>query len=156
HVFETKVNQALKQISPAIDGKVTDFFEWYGAAEINVEKLWTTFQPFNLPVSKLFYGYDRKFLYIRIDFKEKVFSSVAIESKKSGTVFSSGIGTEPFVKENIGFDRCIEIRVPLEKLGDENELNFAIRLETSDGEIRIPPAGFFAFTPQVFEEDWIV
>ncbi|MCM8822596.1 MAG: hypothetical protein NC831_07305 [Candidatus Omnitrophica bacterium] len=156
HVFETKVNQPLKQISPVIDGKVTDFFEWAAAAEINIQKLWTTFQPFNLPVSKLFYGYDRKFLYIRIDFTEKVFSSVAIESKKSGTVFSSGIGTEPFVKENIGFDRCIEISIPLEKTGDENGLNFAIRLETSDGEIRIPPAGFFAFTPQVFEEDWVV
>ncbi|MCM8789334.1 MAG: hypothetical protein NC907_06055, partial [Candidatus Omnitrophica bacterium] len=156
YIPETKIGEPTRQISVIIDGKVTDFFEWSGAAEISIEKLWTTFQPFEMPVRKIYYGYDREFLYIRIDISEKIFSSVGVESKKNGAVFSSRIETDPFVRENIGVDRCIEISVPLEKLDGGNELSFAIRLGTGDTEMRIPPAGFLTFTPQVFEEDWVV
>ncbi len=152
-VFETKIEEPAGYINPIIDGKITDFFEWSGAAEINIEKLWTTFQPFDLPVRKLFYGYDRENLYIRIDILERVFS-IVLESKSGGELFAFEAGKNE--SSNFAFDRCVEIGVPIEKFTDGNEVSFAIKIKTQDAEIRIPPAGFLSFEKKIFEDDWMI
>lgn len=151
--FETKVREPSRYITATIDGKLTNFFEWSGAAEISIEKLWATFQPFSHPVKKISYGYDTAYIYIRIDILEKNFKSVSVEDKKNGNVFFVEIG-ENISRDDFAIDSCIEIKIPLEKLSNGNEISFAITLKTQDTEIRIPPAGFLTFTKKIFEEDW--
>ncbi|MCX7705126.1 MAG: hypothetical protein N2115_02565 [bacterium] len=152
---EPEIQKPARYINPVIDGKVTDFFEWSGSAEVSIEKLWTTFQPFDMSLKKLFFGYNRTNLYIRIDIMEKMFSQVVVEGKKN-IVILSGSGENGFISENMAFDKCIEIAVPIEKFTDDDEVNFAIEIKTQDTEIRIPPAGFFSFVKKSFEDDWII
>ncbi len=152
---ETKINEPEGYITPTIDGKITDFFEWQDAAEIRIEKLWTTFQPFDLPIKQILYGYDRDNIYLRIDPEEKNFSSILVENRE-GVVFSFEIEGVKIVKENIGVDKCIEISAPLEKFIDGDRISFALRLRMEETEIRIPPAGFLFFTRKFFEDDWKV
>ncbi|MCM8817134.1 MAG: hypothetical protein NC913_06460 [Candidatus Omnitrophica bacterium] len=152
-IFDTKIEEPTRYINPKIDGRITDFFEWSGAAKVSIEKLWTTFQPFDLPVKKLFYGYDRENLYIRIDIVEQIFSVIQIESKEFGEVFVFESGKN---NENFAIEKCIEIKVPIEKFIDENVVSFAIKLKTQDTEMRIPPAGFVSFEKKSFEDDWII
>lgn len=153
-VFETTMPQPDRYISPVIDGKVTDFFEWAGAAEISIEKLWTTFQPFNFPVKKLVYGYDKENLYIRIDILERDFFSVQLESKKAEDFFVFEPGKDNI--KNFAFDKSIELSVPLEKFADGDEISFSIKIKIQDTEIKIPPAGFLSFIKKDFEDDWII
>jgi len=149
--------EILKQpggfISPMIDGKITNFFEWLNACEIEIGSLWTTFQPFQLPVKRIAYGYDEKNFYIRLDIGQKDFSSINIEFK-NGQFFL--FDCSQAVSENIAIDECIEIKIPWENIGESERIDFSIRIAYKNFEIVIPPAGFFAFTRKYFEEDWQV
>jgi len=149
--------EILKQpggfISPMIDGKITNFFEWLNACEIEIGSLWTTFQPFQLPVKRIAYGYDEKNFYIRLDIGQKDFSSINIEFK-NGQFFL--FDCSQAVSENIAIDECIEIKIPWENIGESESIDFSIRIAYKNFEIVIPPAGFFAFTRKYFEEDWQV
>ncbi len=140
-------------ISPVIDGKITNFFEWSGACEIEIKHLWTAFQPFQLPVGKIAYGYDKENFYVRIDIREKIFSSIIIEFKGKKTFSFSGTQA---ASEDIAIDECIEIKIPWEKTGKTDGVGFLIRLLFNGSEIVIPPAGFFVFGRKNFDEDWQV
>ena len=149
----TNIKQPENYITAVIDGRITNFFEWYGASEIDIIRIWTTFQPFDLPVKKLFYGYDRNNLYIRIDISQKVFSSISIETEDRGIIFSFDITKETFIDENIALDECIEIKIPWEKIGTD-QVHLLIRMKTAESEISIPPAGYIVFEKQSFDDEW--
>jgi len=152
----TQIGQPDRAITATIDGKLTSFFEWSGASEIKIEQLWTTFQPFDLPVKKLFYGYDMKNLYFRLDISQKVFRAISVEIKEKGVIFSFDIPEGNFVFENIALVDFLEIKIPWEKIGSNDDVAFALKLKTSDTEIRIPPAGFVVFKKKIFDDDWTV
>ncbi|MGB9641854.1 MAG: glycoside hydrolase family 57 protein [Candidatus Ratteibacteria bacterium] len=149
----TKINQPENYITANIDGKITNFFEWSGASEIDITQLWMTFQPFDLPVKKLFYGYDRDNLYIRIDISRNIFTSISIETEDRGIIFSYDITKETFTDENIAVDECMEIKIPWEKIG-KDLVHLLIRMKSSDTEIMIPPAGYIVFEKKSFDDEW--
>ncbi len=57
-------------ISPIIDGKVTSYFEYLGAGEIKLSYLFSTHRPSQIPIKKIFFGFDKEFIYFRLDFEE--------------------------------------------------------------------------------------
>lgn len=54
-------------ITPKIDGEITSYFEWMGAGELKLSYLFSTHRPSQVPIKKLLYGFDKDFLYFRLD-----------------------------------------------------------------------------------------
>ncbi|HOC02040.1 MAG: Glycosyl hydrolase family 57 [candidate division TA06 bacterium ADurb.Bin131] len=154
---EIPMSKILKEpeafISPVIDGKITNFFEWLGACEIETGTLWTTFQPFQLPVKKIAYGYDKENFYVRIDTEERNFSSVSVEFKDAEKI---SFDTKEIPSDNFVVDECVEIKIPWQRIEKKDTVNFLIRVVYKESELIIPPAGFFVFTRKNFDDDWQV
>lgn len=62
--------QPTAYISPCIDGYVTSYFEYLGAGEIKLSYLFSTHRPSFIPIKKLLFGFDKQFLYFRLDFED--------------------------------------------------------------------------------------
>ncbi len=54
-------------ITPKIDGEISSYFEWMGAGELKLSYLFSTHRPSQVPIKKLLYGFDKNFLYFRLD-----------------------------------------------------------------------------------------
>jgi len=60
--------EAASYINPTVDGEVSNYFEWLGAAEIEQEKTGGTMHKASFLMSRLYYGFnEQKDLYMRID-----------------------------------------------------------------------------------------
>ena len=57
-------------ISPVIDGRVTDYYEWVGAGELNARSSDGSMARGTRVIDRILYGADHKNLYIRIDMEE--------------------------------------------------------------------------------------
>ena len=62
------LTEPVDTINPVIDGKITNYFEWTSAGIINFSQDTSTMHYSKGYFSKIFYGFDDEFLYIRIDF----------------------------------------------------------------------------------------
>ncbi len=145
-------------VNPVIDGLTTDFFEWQGAAEIKPEKLWLTFQPVNLPISKIVYGYNQTDFFLRLDcnsFKGKI----KIEFKNEAPVFYEVVLTgEKSSSSNWAFNKIFEIKIPFKDIG-ENKQTYFFRIHVfSDNQttFQFPPSEYFSFKKENFASDWYV
>ncbi len=54
-------------IHPVIDGRVSSFFEWLGSGMIDERAVYTTMEGLKGPVSRIFWGEDDEFVYLRLD-----------------------------------------------------------------------------------------
>ena len=158
--FEGTISEPQKFISPVIDGKITNFFEWSGSGEIIPEKLWLTYQPVSLPIKKVFYGYNKTYFFIRFDFKEKFKGKIKIEFNKENTkTFEVDLSGEEFLQEEIAYKEILEWKIKWENiLVDTEKIYFKIILIDSEGEIsyQFPPEGLFNFEKKNLEFDWQV
>lgn len=75
-VFETKrkklikISEPKKYITPEIDGKVSDFFEWMWSGEIDVGNMAGAIYISNPVLEKIFFAFDKENFYLRFDLKE--------------------------------------------------------------------------------------
>jgi alpha-amylase/alpha-mannosidase (GH57 family) len=61
------VREPTAFISPVISGTVTDYFEWLAAGLYDLSRQHSAMHAAEALLQSLFYGYDRKYLYVRID-----------------------------------------------------------------------------------------
>lgn len=54
-------------IHPRIDGLMTNYFEWYHAAQLNVEKSGGSMHLSESLISKVYYGFNNEALFLRVD-----------------------------------------------------------------------------------------
>ncbi|MDH3975488.1 MAG: glycoside hydrolase family 57 protein [Deltaproteobacteria bacterium] len=60
--------EATSFINPVIDGEVTNYFEWLGAADIELEKTGGTMHKASFLLARLFYGFnEERDLFLRLD-----------------------------------------------------------------------------------------
>ncbi|MDT8318013.1 MAG: glycoside hydrolase family 57 protein, partial [bacterium] len=60
--------EAVSYINPTVDGEVSNYFEWLGAAEMEQEKTGGTMHKASFLMSRFYYGFNKqKDLYMRID-----------------------------------------------------------------------------------------
>jgi len=122
-------------IKPIIDGRITSFYEWYQAVEINPENLWTTFKPFDFPVKKIFYGYDEENLYLRFDFNQnieelkiifddKIYKIINRKSEKGGEI-------------EWEWEEVLEIKIKREEKKENVKIQFQFKKD--DYEFTLPP-----------------
>ncbi|MEN3014252.1 MAG: glycoside hydrolase family 57 protein [Endomicrobiia bacterium] len=163
-------------ITPTIDGKISNYFEWVNSGKyirINFSQHRT-----NSIADSLYYGFDLKNIYIRIDYHEKLeFKDLVLnicfisdlknnkaynfkinldeKDKKAYKVFFPN-GETKEVENNLAIDRIIEIKVPFILLETKPHqqivffVNFEKKINEKLVEIqRLPENGFI----EIFHPD---
>ncbi len=182
---QTKVQRAIKGIiSPSIDGKITDYYEWNNAGCYDTQKTRGVYFGKGL-ISKIFFGYDARNIYQRIDFTELIDANsedvvillniLTPRPSKIAIPFRGDCGAnylqckdeQQYGRRIVGnivsaFSKILEIKIPHESLdlvGGEN-IAFIVSVEQAGGEIeRWPVGNIFEFNlPEKddFASNWLV
>jgi len=168
-------------VSPVLDGRITDYFEWLSAGEIDLTQFYggEEGQGESL-LSALFFGYGDGRFYLRLDSQGK-FAELLEEGyvirlylcnqkgefliavrgfpEVRAQLYSrGGEGFSELAELDISCERILELAVPTEHMGEgEQELYLVLERE---GEVveRYPLSGFFALPPraEIEKEDWIL
>ncbi|HUT56004.1 MAG TPA: glycoside hydrolase family 57 protein [bacterium] len=162
--------EPLDLISPAIDGKVTDYYEWRAAGRLNLRGSQGAMYQAVTRLKDIYFGFDLTNFYLRLD------PQPGCEDCESLDVHLSIIGPRrlviifPFLKPQmarlceerddgvlepvgdvgpIAADKIIELKAPFDALGlaPAQEVDFVIKLMDRDLEIeRHPRDGYISFT----------
>ncbi len=168
-------------ISPVLDGKVTDYFEWLSAG-FATPVAGESMHRSGRWIEKLFFGYDRRRFYLRIDLTSSrlrgmipaenslqvqfvsprellLLLEIAEDRTWRCRVLRSSVAG--FVPEFAGA-KILELGVPLEELGIEKpeEIRFSVSAFEKDRELeRFPSHGFLAVIVDPWEldqQEWMV
>ena len=158
-------------ITPLIDGRVTDYFEWLEAGCILSARHRGTMYKTERFLEEIYYGFDLNKLYIRIDpilnieLEEDLKAEIIIfDNEEFRLVFPFGkrdVSSYKLIRafngktekikdiESIKADKIIELSIPFSELnlktGENVKIN--IKLEKNDIEIeRYPQKGFILLT----------
>lgn len=152
-------------IYPKIDGKVTGYFEWLEAGKFTLKKIGGSMHKSQGLLSELYYGFNKKYLYIRLDpscslgeFRELKLCIYIIEPesfKITWNAFNNEVGNlykeqdNSWIKygeiENVALDSIFEIEIPLELIGvkEETDVSFFIEILKNSHIIdRAPSVGY--------------
>lgn len=129
-------------ISPEIDGKITNYYEWKGAGIVDLSKDNGAMHKSFRMVQKVLYGFDLHYLYLRIDMIEKVsqIKDLIVEVRltdgnNTGRIVfdldEGSIETNNVILNRISFSVAdiFEAKIPFESLGnitDNKELTLMI------------------------------
>jgi alpha-amylase/alpha-mannosidase (GH57 family) len=157
------------KIKPVIDGKVTNYFEWLSALEIDLSKSQMgTMEKVEWSLSTLFFGVDEKNLYLRVDGRKNLkeilrhgislhFHFLSPPSELNLLLLRRGediilSGVEKVEEINFALEKILEISIPL-KIFNKNEVLLSVSIE-EEGMIveRYPFTGFFVLSPLEFDE----
>lgn len=159
---EVDIETPRSFISPVIDGRVGNYFEWLNAGSIDVSSSAGGVMAFSNPlVTGFFYGFDRRFLYLRVDtvqeaslyFERGYTLDIVFIRNEEKRVLSL---KELNGKGDIAVDRVIECRVPLDFIPVKEGDILHLYLEwKSGGEFfqTIPSHGYFT-VPVPTERDY--
>lgn len=154
--------EAASYINPTVDGEVSNYFEWLGAAEIMQEKTGGTMHKASFLMSMLYYGFnEERDLYLRIDLGADVQNSelaglivsielrspdkkIIIETESLEDCRKAQILNEN-IKVNAAFKDILELEILSEnhKATAGQEIECALSVHRDGGEIeRWPSIGY--------------
>lgn len=182
--------EALKRplvgtISPELDGRVTDYFEWLPAGEIDLRASSSgVMEKSGSMLTRLFFGVDNVNLYIRVDgeinmkslFKDEGYKLRINFYRPPSTVWSLETGFKKgtfvrFVKREglreveeiegarVAIDRILELCIPLHAFDDAEEIEISMELLREDLVLeRYPFSGYFVLSPLKIDQSlyWMV
>jgi hypothetical protein len=174
----TQYRNPVHTISPQLDGKVTDYFEWLAAGFATPAGGGAMHQAVR-HLEKVFFGYDTGQFYVRLDFTgglQKLPSELSVqlhfaapkeclmEIDRAGgqwdcRAFRSSIPDKTAKAAGV---KILEMGIPLEALGVEGpaEVRFYVTLLDKDKELeRFPSTGFLVVPVAPFgldEQEWMV
>jgi alpha-amylase/alpha-mannosidase (GH57 family) len=174
----TQFRNPVHTISPQIDGKVTDYFEWL-AAGFATPAGGGAMHRVVRHLEKVYFGYDTNCFYLRMDFDgglKKLPPLVSVQlhflgpkecklviDRSSGSWGVASFSTPvPAPAPTVAGGKILEIGVPLTALGVEGpeEIRFFTVLAENDRELeRFPSTGFLVVpvTPSgLYEQEWMV
>jgi hypothetical protein len=142
-------------ITPRLDGYVSSYFEWLHAASIDVSRSGGSMHKTETLIEKVYYGFDRDALYIRLDGKNSM--SELLSQFVVIVKFLEPDGIKFMVKQKsedirVGIGQVLEIAIPFSLLGvkENDEIGFIIllgKVDTPDEVIeRIPLRGHIKVT----------
>ncbi|MBI5749826.1 MAG: alpha-amylase/alpha-mannosidase [Nitrospinae bacterium] len=158
-------------ITPVIDGRVTDYFEWLEAGCILSTRHRGTMYKTERFLEEIYYGFDLNKLYIRIDpilnleLEEDLEAQIIIFDKEEFRLIfpfgKKGVASYELIKayngrtekikdiDSISVDKIIELSIPFSELklkaGETAKIN--VKLEKNDIETeRYPQKGFILLT----------
>ncbi|MGD8979763.1 MAG: glycoside hydrolase family 57 protein, partial [candidate division WOR-3 bacterium] len=133
--------QPIDRISPAIDGRVTNYYEWYNAGYCDIRRMGGTMHRFAGLFSRVYCGFDDENLYIRFDIDEEEIAGYEYRIK-----FFKPSDIEIIIGEskdvNHKIDKIGEIAIPLTmlKVDDESMIEFMIDAKQKGIEVDRTPA----------------
>ncbi len=142
----------LGLISPVIDGKLTHYYEWLGAAEYDCFLTEGAMHPGESIVKKIWYGFNLTHLYLRLDFQKEVkaqdslsliFSFLKPVPKEIALDLIPGkIISKPGFVSRVG--RIVEASFTFDCLQATpgNEMAFQVSLKRESHEIERYPRGY--------------
>ncbi len=71
------LHEPISMISPQIDGRISNFFEWIGAGEMHFAYELSAMNTQNFPVEKMRFGWDREYCYFALE--GEIFSGSEVE-----------------------------------------------------------------------------
>lgn len=137
-ILERKAYHAVEppvaEITPTLDGKVTDYFEWLGAGRISSAATATTMHPVGSILSQIMFGFNQKYLFLRLDLLDTTVipgesqwkfeisfqrpSPVRVEIAIGASAFSAWLVCGEHRKQlpSVARGKIVELAVPLETL----------------------------------------
>lgn len=176
--IRTQYRNPVHTISPQLDGKVTDYFEWLAAGFATPAGGGAMHQVVR-HLEKVFFGYDTGQFYVRLDFTgglQKLPSEVSVQLHfvapneclmvigRAGGQWGCRAFRSPIpdqIAKAAGV-KILEMGIPLKALGVEepDEVRFFVTLLDKDRELeRFPSTGFLVVPVAPFsldEQEWMV
>jgi alpha-amylase/alpha-mannosidase (GH57 family) len=159
------VKQPAGFVSPTVDGKVTHYYEWLKSGCYIPPNTSTSMYRQRSMVSRIHYGFDREYLFMRVDFAstpKNATITLHIVSPgeftlssplRSGTMTVYGLveGARQKMAElsSIAFDAILELKVPFSVLhaAPLQRMRFFLSVQEEDLEIeRHPSTGVLSFS----------
>jgi alpha-amylase/alpha-mannosidase (GH57 family) len=156
------IKKPKNYITPTIDGKITNYFEWLFSGEIDLTFDLSSMNT-EILLNKLYYGYDKENFYLRFDgsvnqIKNDILRLNFITDKEIS--FSVPISNEKYTDENgveAISEKIIEIKIPLNLL---NEKKFEFYIEVlKDSRLlqKLPVYSIIMLDiSENFDYDWMV
>ncbi|RMG56744.1 MAG: hypothetical protein D6713_10930 [Deltaproteobacteria bacterium] len=156
-------------VTPVVDGRVTDFYEWVDAASFRMERVFGAMHPGGVGiVDRIFAGFDRERLSLRVDLCDEIKKTdltvtVSLVFGERAFTFCLSPGEKKIVEKrevpefvDAEFESILEVSIPISRLphvkkGKTREIRFSLR--AGPGEVITefsPPEGNFVvvITPQ--------
>ncbi len=177
----TQCRNPVHTISPVLDGKVTDYFEWLAAGFVT-QASGESMQRSERWIDKIFFGYDKQRFYLRIDLTpgwlrgmmavehglqiqfvspREILLLLDIDAERAWHCRVLRASTAGLVPEFAGA-KILELGVSLEDLGIDKpeEVRFSVAAFEKDRELeRFPSNGFLAVTVDPWgldQQEWMV
>ncbi len=177
---EVRYRHPVHTITPRLDGRVTDYFEWLAAGIAN-PAAGDSMHRAERHIERIFFGFDTARFYLRIDLKhltdgdyprEKSLRvtfespeelSVALSRDERGNwhcapAHPAGPGPGP----ELAVDKVVELGIPLEALGirKPEEVRFFVAVSNANHELeRFPAGGLLAVSVDPWgldQKEWVV
>ncbi|WP_457607608.1 glycoside hydrolase family 57 protein [Nitratifractor sp.] len=148
-------------ISPTIDGRVSSFFEWLGSGRSDESRLFSTMDRVRGPVSTLYWGEDRRHVYLRFDGEMARLEGSLLRLYRDDTEGTLQIPLARKGKKNgieVALDEIVEIALDKKLFGKEGTVLLRLEIER-EGEIlqTLPAAGELRIDlSDDFSENWFV
>jgi len=172
-VSRYKVQPPFELLTPVLDGRITDYFEWLAAGYFSNQYTFVAMQQIHQIFHGFHFGFDHSNFYIRLDVDSALLNDkkypfiVEIHFRKPGNIFFRMVkdtrnGTLVYEKIHmesegretarksislVGVQTIVELGIPLDEIGiHENQvLEFAVSIYI-DGNLaeRMPHEGFLA------------
>jgi alpha-amylase/alpha-mannosidase (GH57 family) len=147
---EKMISRPIDLISPVIDGRTTDFYEWAGSGKLDTAVQGGTMHRSQSLIKALYYGCDHHRLYIRLDpaagIKQEEYPelNVAIDFfKPENRKITLDIFDQPGTGTDLewAYDRIIEMAIPFDHLGakEGDKIQFQIYVRTDSIELEKHP-----------------
>ncbi len=170
----THYGEPVHTITPRLDGRVSDYFEWLAAgfaSPVGGDSMHRT----ERQIEKVFFGYDDSRFYLRMDlrdlregkfppewslqlhFQDPSECLIAIGRDEQSRWQCEAVGSAvPSLPADLGVDRIVEVGIPLEALGivKHGEVRFFVALSERGRELeRFPANGSLGVTVDPWELD---
>jgi len=166
--YRTNIIYPTGYLTPVIDGRNTNFYEWYSAGYYDCAKAGNTMHRSIYYIRKIYFGFDKNNLYIRIDpdpslakniFLEIVFniefftpvkSTITLNYKNKSIEINPPSPMKPNVKITAEIDSFLEMAIPMEFFPTDDflalQFDFRVIISHNGKELEIwPPVDLISF-----------
>ena len=158
------ITKPSSYISPNIEGKISNFFEWLGSGEFDLKSDATSMHAGGDTLQNLLYGFDEKNLYLALksDFSttKDTICQIDISFGDSNKTFEIDLNQKKQTKDNIQYaiNHILEAAIPLSNFKGEEKIYLEFKLIQNGIVVEKAPL-YNAVEVNIaddFKEEWIV